>query len=106
MTKPITAAAAMILIEECKLRLDEPVDRCLRERIFGPLGMNDTGFSVPAQKLDRFVTGYSVNQQSGELDVYDEARGGQWSTPPAFPSGAGGLVSTVDDYCSFGAMML
>src|SRR5258708_27426455 len=39
-------------------------------------------------------------------EVYDQARGGQWSQPPAFPSGAGGLVSTADDYLVFGQMML
>src|SRR5207248_4575292 len=44
--------------------------------------------------------------QTGALELYDEARGGQWSTPPVFPSGAGGLVSTVGDYAAFGAMML
>src|SRR5262249_47564223 len=37
---------------------------------------------------------------------YDDAAGGQWSHPPAFPSGGGGLVSTVDDYLAFGQMML
>ncbi|HEY7127107.1 MAG TPA: serine hydrolase, partial [Ktedonobacterales bacterium] len=36
----------------------------------------------------------------------DEPTGGQWSRPPAFPSGAGGLVSTVDDYLAFGQMLL
>jgi len=38
--------------------------------------------------------------------VYDKSAGGQWSRPPAFPSGAGGLVSTLDDYLAFGQMML
>src|SRR6516162_976092 len=40
------------------------------------------------------------------LEVLDAAEGGQWSRPPAFPSGGGGLVSTVDDYLAFGQMML
>jgi CubicO group peptidase (beta-lactamase class C family) len=218
MTKPITAAATMILVEECKLRLDEPVDRllpelasrkvlraidsplddtvpahrpitlrdlltfrmgfgivmappdtypiqkamseqllgqgpppapdewirrlgtlplmhqpgekwmyntgsdvlgvliarasgqtletCLRQRLFEPLGMKDTGFSVPATKLDRLATSYWTNAETGALELYDEAEGGQWSRPPAFPSGAGGLVSTIDDYLAFGQMML
>jgi len=109
MTKPITAAATMILVEECKLRLDGPVDRLLSElanrkvlkRLDGPL--DDT---VPAAKLDRLATGYWTNFETGALELYDEARGGQWSRPPAFPSGAGGLVSTTDDYLAFGQMML
>jgi CubicO group peptidase (beta-lactamase class C family) len=78
----------------------------LREHIFEPLGMKDTGFSVPAASLDRLVTSYWTNPASGKFGVYDEAEGGQWSRPPAFPSGAGGLVSTIDDYLAFGQMML
>src|SRR5689334_14901968 len=78
----------------------------LRERIFEPLGMKDTGFSVPAAKLDRLATSYWTNAETGAIEVFDEAAGGQWSRPPAFPSGAGGLVSTIDDYLAFGQMML
>lgn len=223
MTKPVTAAAAMILVEECKLRLDEPVDRFLpeladrkvltrldgpldetmpahrpitlrdlltfrlgwgmvmappdtypiqtamseqrlgqgppepavppapdewirrlgnlplmhqpgekwlyntgadvlgvliarasgqsfesflRECLFEPLGMKDTGFHVPPAKLDRFATSYWTNFQTGALELYDAPEGGQWNAPPAFPSGGAGLVSTIDDYLAFGAMML
>jgi CubicO group peptidase (beta-lactamase class C family) len=221
MTKPVTAAAAMILVEECKLRLDEPVDRWLpeladrkvlkridsplddtvpakrpitlrdllsfrlglgavmappdtypvqkamaeagvapganlpsyapdelmkrfgslpllhqpgekwmyhsgsdilgvliaratgrkleaffRERIFAPLGMKDTGFSVPEAKLDRLATCYQTDPATGRLAVFDEARGGRWARPPVFESGGGGLVSTVDDFLAFGRMML
>jgi CubicO group peptidase (beta-lactamase class C family) len=47
-----------------------------------------------------------TNPGTGALEVYDEPRGGQWSRPPAFPSGGGGLVSTVDDYLAFGRMLL
>jgi CubicO group peptidase (beta-lactamase class C family) len=221
MTKPITAAAAMILVEECKLRLDEPVDRLLpeladrkvlreldgplgdtvpakrpitlrdiltfrlgygavmrppgeiplqrameeaglapgpipfsdtpdeymkrigalplahqpgekwmyhtgsdilgvlvaraagmrledflQERIFAPLGMKDTAFSVPEEKLDRLATCYKTDADTGRLVVFDEARGGRWARPPVFPSGGGGLVSTADDILAFHRMML
>jgi CubicO group peptidase (beta-lactamase class C family) len=224
MTKPITAAAAMILVEECKLRLDEPVDRFLpeladrrvlkrlegpiddtvpaqrpislrdllafrsgygvvwgspeqfpilkaiaelglvgfgppdpanthspdvwlkrlgnlplfhqpgekwlyntgsyilgvliarasgqsladflRERIFAPLGMRDTGFFVPAEKLDRFATSYLVNAKTGALDRYDGVEDSRWAKPPAFDDGGAGLVSTVDDYLAFARMLL
>ncbi len=78
----------------------------LRERLFEPLGMKDTGFSVPEASLDRLATSYWPDPTSGKLTVYDEPRGGQWSRPPAFPSGAGGLVSTIDDYLAFSQMML
>ncbi len=221
LTKPITAAAAMILVEECKLRLDEPVDRLLpelanrkvlrrldgplddtvpakrpitvrdlltfrlgigavmvfpsrypiqkameeagvapgptlpahapdelmerfgrlpllhqpgeqwmynsgsdilgvliarasgksletflRERLFEPLGMQDTAFSVTEAKLDRLATCYWAEAGTGKLAIFDEARGGRFARPPIFESGAGGLVSTIDDVWAFGRMML
>jgi CubicO group peptidase (beta-lactamase class C family) len=68
--------------------------------------MKDTAFSVPAAKLDRLATSYWTNPATGSLELYDSAEGGQWSRPPAFPSGGGGLISTVDDYLAFGQMML
>jgi CubicO group peptidase (beta-lactamase class C family) len=67
-----------------------PLESFLRERIFEPLGMKDTGFSVPEAKIDRLATSYQVNPKTGALDVYDEAKGGQWSRPPHFPSAGGG----------------
>ncbi len=84
----------------------QPLETFFRERIFEPLGMNDTSFSVPAANIDRLATSYQVNTKTGALELYDEAKGGQWSRPPAFPSAAGGLVSTIDDYLAFGQMML
>lgn len=84
----------------------QPLETFLRERIFAPLGMKDTGFSVPATTRDRLATGYWTDFATGDLTLFDEAEGGQWSRPPAFPSGAGGLVSTIDDYLSFGLMLL
>jgi CubicO group peptidase (beta-lactamase class C family) len=84
----------------------QPLETFLRERIFEPLGMKDTSFSVPETSLDRLATSYWRDPTSGELTVYDGAMGSQWSRPPAFPSGAGGLVSTIDDYLAFGQMML
>ncbi|MFF0622533.1 serine hydrolase domain-containing protein [Streptomyces sp. NPDC004296] len=81
-------------------------DTFLRERVFGPLGMKDTGFHVPAGQIDRLPPCYTPNPQTGEFTVWDEAVGGQYSTPPAFPSGGGGLVSTVDDYHAYFRMLL
>src|SRR5262249_26041317 len=77
----------------------------LRERIFEPLGMKDTGFSVPPAKIDRLATSYFANPQTDALDLYDPAHG-NWSRPPAFQSGGAGLVSTVDDYLAFANMVL
>ncbi len=75
----------------------------LAERIFTPLGMTDTGFTVPAAKRPRF-TSYYKNMAEGL--VFQDGPDGQWSTMPAFPSGAGGLASTVDDYFAFTQMLL
>ena len=76
----------------------------LAERVFVPLGMVDTGFAVPATKLDRFTSYYRAGE-SGALELVD-APDGQWSREPAFPSGAGGLVSTVDDWHAFARLLL
>lgn len=84
----------------------QPLEIFLRERVFEPLGMKDTGFTVPPSEIDRLATSYWTDPASGELTVYDEAANGQWSRPPAFPSGAGGLVSSIDDYLAFAQMML
>ena len=84
----------------------QPLEAFLRERLFEPLGMVDTGFSVPPAKIGRLATSYSTDFATGELTIYDDSESGQWSRPPAFPSGAGGLVSTVDDYAAFARMLL
>ena len=84
----------------------QPLETFMRERIFDPLGMKDTGFSVPAAKLDRLVTSYWVNIETRALELNDGVHDSQWSRPPAFPDGGAGLVSTADDYLAFGQMML
>ena len=80
-------------------------DVFLNERLFQPLGMKDTGFSVPAAQIDRLATSYMPSPETG-LAVYDPAKGGDWSRPPLFPNGAGGLVSTADDYLAFARMLM
>jgi CubicO group peptidase (beta-lactamase class C family) len=81
----------------------QPLERFLRERVFEPLGMDDTGFST--DDVGRLSTCYTRSPETGDLAVYD-APEGQWSKPPAFPSGGGGLVSTIDDFHAFGRMLL
>ena len=78
----------------------------LQERIFAPLGMRDTGFSVPASKLDRLVSSYWTNFATRKFEIFDGVADSRWAGPPVFESGAGGLVSTVDDLHAFGQMML
>jgi CubicO group peptidase (beta-lactamase class C family) len=82
----------------------QPLPEFLAERLFEPLGMVDTAFEVPAGKLDRFTSYYRADP-AGSLELAD-APNGQWSTLPKFPSGAGGLASTVDDWYAFARMML
>ncbi len=76
----------------------------MAERVLEPLGMVDTGFHVPTDKLDRFTTLYGRDDQ-GALQVSDEPDGA-FAEPPAFASGAGGLVTTADDQLAFGRMLL
>jgi CubicO group peptidase (beta-lactamase class C family) len=77
----------------------------LRDRLFGPLGMKDTGFFVPANQLHRLPASHWNDPKTRERAVYDPTNG-QWSKPPAFASGAAGLVSTADDYFAFARMLL
>lgn len=82
----------------------QPLETLLRERIFGPLRMADTGFSVPPGRLQRLVPAYDTDPGTGEPVLYDGVEDSWWSRPPAFPNGAAGLVSTVPDYLMFGRM--
>jgi CubicO group peptidase (beta-lactamase class C family) len=84
----------------------QPFETFLRERVFEPLGMKDTGFHVPADKIDRLPALYAPDPQTGEFHVWDEPAGGRWSQPPAFAGGGGGLVSTLDDYHAYFRMLL
>jgi CubicO group peptidase (beta-lactamase class C family) len=83
----------------------QPFETFLAERIFGPLGMADTGFSVPADKVHRLGWCYAPDFATGERQVYDPPDG-QWSRPPAFPGGGAGLVSTLGDLHAFAQMLL
>ncbi|WP_329376262.1 beta-lactamase family protein [Streptomyces sp. NBC_01351] len=78
-----------------------PLPEFLAARVFAPLGMRDTAFAVPPGQLHRFTSCY----RGEALDLVD-APDGEWSALPAFPSGAGGLVSTADDLHAFGRMLL
>ena len=82
------------------------LEQFLRERIFAPLGMRDTGFSVPEADLDRLATCYRTDPATHALAIFDGVRDGRFAKPPLFQSGAGGLVSTAGDYLAFGRMML
>ena len=84
----------------------KPLEAFMRERLFEPLGMIDTSFSVPADKLNRLTTAYAPDPASGALDVLDGVADSYWSQPPAFPNASGWLVSTIDDFWAFVSMLL
>jgi CubicO group peptidase (beta-lactamase class C family) len=77
----------------------------LRERICEPLGMKDTGFSVPAEDLGRLATAYERDDASGELVVRDRPDGA-FSRPRDFEDGGGGIVTTADDFLAFASALL
>jgi CubicO group peptidase (beta-lactamase class C family) len=84
-----------------------PLSAFMRERIFAPLGMKDSGFTVPEAQLDRVATCYKTDFSSGEVTVLEEARSDLLARPCVFESGAGDqFVSTADDLLAFGRMML
>lgn len=76
----------------------------LADRIFQPLGMDNTGFVVPARKLER-LTSYYRASPGGSLELADGPNG-QWSRPPPIFLGNGGLAGTADDWLAFARMLL
>jgi CubicO group peptidase (beta-lactamase class C family) len=76
----------------------------LQQRIFDPLGMEDTGFMVPEEKLDRFAANYSPLPDN--MILVDDPEISGYRTPPQLEAGGAGLVSTVGDYLKFAQMLL
>ena len=89
----------------------KPFEQFLKERIFDPLGMNDTGFFVTPDKAHRFAACYSADPQGGMtfhaadrkggLTLQDDPATSSFLKPPSLISGGGGLCSTADDYLTF-----
>lgn len=77
----------------------------LRTRLFEPLGMVDTGFHCPPEKISRFSSCY-VPGDNGGLKLQDDAQKSSYAKPPLLESGGGGLVSTTKDYMRFCQMMV
>ena len=85
----------------------KPLGAVFAERIFEPVGMKDTGFAVPAEKLDRLPVAYQKNPETGKLEVWDPSgETSFFAKLHGFPGAHGGLVSTVGDYFAFAQMML
>jgi CubicO group peptidase (beta-lactamase class C family) len=89
----------------------KPFEQFLKERIFDPLGMNDTDFFVPADKAHRFAACYSADphggfnplaaERKGGLTLQDDPATSSFLKSPSFISGGGGLCSTTADYLTF-----
>ena len=82
-----------------------PFDAFLKEVIFEPLGMVNTGFYVKETEKDRLAASYQYNENGPPLRIGD-FEGGDYTRNPSFLSGGGGLVSTLDDYMAFCQMLL
>ncbi|MDR2931921.1 MAG: beta-lactamase family protein, partial [Oscillospiraceae bacterium] len=100
-----TSADAMAAVVE--VASGQQYGRFLQDALFGPLGMDDTGFFVPASKQARLAKTYRetadglVLHSGNQLGIVDSML-----SPPAFESGGAGLTSTIDDYMTFARMLL
>src|SRR5262249_7108742 len=89
----------------------QPLEHFLKERIFGPLGMSDTDFYVPAEKAHRLAACYSADppgkltfnsaERKCTMSLQDDPAKSSYLAKPFFISGGGGLVSTAADYLTF-----
>ena len=77
----------------------------LQERLFDPLGMVDTGFHVPKEKLDRFAANYMPSAE-GKMQLFDDPQNSPYAIPPNLEMGGSGLVGTVGDYLRFAQMLV
>ncbi len=80
----------------------QPFPEFLQKRIFEPLGMKDTAFYVPPEKMNRFVSFYTYDK---DRKFVPHPGVPDFSKPPGAPSGGGGLVSTAMDYMRFCQML-
>jgi CubicO group peptidase (beta-lactamase class C family) len=81
-------------------------DRYLEEHVFGPLGMEDSGFFVPPESSRRLAAVYEANEDNTALSPYDPDRTRDYLNETTYFSGGGGLVSTAEDYVRFCQMLL
>lgn len=101
-------ASADILGAVIEIISGRKYSRFLKEEIFEPLNMIDTGFYVPKEKQERFARIYDYITDKKELELFtgDFLALFDYLTPPAFESGGAGLVSTIEDYSNFASMLI
>lgn len=85
--------------------MDQSLSELFRTRIFAPLGMEDTCFSLRPDDAGRLTDAWACHPRQGRY-IYDEAAASLWSRPVTFESGGGGLLSTMADYHRFCRMLL
>lgn len=89
----------------CEIIGGKPLDVFLRERIFDPLSMVDTCFSVPEADRDRFAACYRFRDGSPAYELLDDPATSPFAAPRTYFSGIAGLVSTAADYLRFCRML-
>ncbi len=89
----------------CEVISGMPFDRYLDERVLGPLGMVDTGFTVPNSQVDRFAANYAPSAGVPRYRLVDDPMTSSYTRPRTYFSGSGGLVSTAADYLRFCTML-
>ncbi|MFN3592801.1 MAG: serine hydrolase domain-containing protein, partial [Thermaurantiacus sp.] len=90
---------------------ERPFERLLAERIFNPLGMDSTGFTVPRAANGRLSALYTwtdpaTNTPAGKPVLADAPPETAWGRPPPLPAGGAGLVSSAADFARFAQMLL
>jgi CubicO group peptidase (beta-lactamase class C family) len=98
-------AAALVLGVLIARASGQPLATFLRKRLFQPLGMRRTGLWLPAREAARLPGLHRLNPETGQPEVLPVSPPSEWAQPPAFPSGADGLASTVDDYLAFAQLL-
>ena len=88
-----------------QLMSGEPLDAYLRDHVFAPLQMKDSGFSVPDSEISRFAANYGRTRHK-TLKMVDDPETSTYRRQPSFLSGGGGLVSTTEDYTRFCQMLV
>ncbi len=83
----------------------QTLDKYFQQRIFNPLGMNDTFFNIPSEKLSRLAGDHGWDAKNNRVFVVPADRQRDFSNNGMF-SGGGGLVSTISDYMRFSQMVL
>jgi CubicO group peptidase (beta-lactamase class C family) len=89
----------------CEVLSGVPFDRYLKDRIFTPLGMTDTGFSVPESEAERLAAVYAPQPGSPRFTLLEDPMTSPFLRPRTYFSGVSGLVSTAGDYLRFCRML-